>query len=184
MKNNKESSVKRIRQSKGLSRKELAERSGINFRSLQDYEQGHKDIASAKAETLYRLSLALGCGMEELLLDSFGGIGKQTVPAQNRVRRLSAYYVKLTDFVERIERQEIYSSEYKIHGRWKYENEEWYLNFCWKGENVILPFEAVFTEQTLPWLEDVAVMKINRYIQMHLFGETYTMERGEDLDEK
>lgn len=59
--------LKNIRESKGLSRKEVSERSGINFRSLQDYEQGHKNIASAKGETLYRLSLTLGCSMEELV---------------------------------------------------------------------------------------------------------------------
>ena len=52
--------LKDIRESKGLTRKELSELSGINFRSLQDYEQGHKNITSAKGETLYRLSVALG----------------------------------------------------------------------------------------------------------------------------
>ena len=65
--NNNTSAVKRIRKARGLTRKEVAERSGINFRSLQDYEQGHKDIASAKSDTLFRLSLTLGCYMEELL---------------------------------------------------------------------------------------------------------------------
>ena len=59
--------LKDIRESKGLTRKELSELSGINFRSLQDYEQGHKNITSAKGETLYRLSVALGCSMEELV---------------------------------------------------------------------------------------------------------------------
>lgn len=60
--------LKNIRESKGLSRKEVSELSGINFRSLQDYEQGHKNIASAKGETLYWLSLTLGCTMEEIVL--------------------------------------------------------------------------------------------------------------------
>lgn len=63
-----DSMLKDMRESKGLSRKEVSERSGINFRSLQDYEQGHKSIASAKGETLYRLSLTLGCTMEELVI--------------------------------------------------------------------------------------------------------------------
>jgi len=60
--------IKNIRESKGLSRKEVSELSGINFRSLQDYEQGHKNIASAKGETLYKLSLTLGCSMEEIVV--------------------------------------------------------------------------------------------------------------------
>lgn len=184
MEKNKESSVKKIRQLKGLSRKELAERSGINFRSLQDYEQGHKDIASAKSETLYRLSRALGCGMEDLLQDSFCEMGQQTAFVQNRLRRLTAYYVKLANFVERIERQDIYSSEYKIHGHWKYVDEKWYLTFCFHGEMIELPFKAVFTEQTLPWLEDVAVMRMNQYIQKNVFDETFTMEGGQEWYEK
>lgn len=59
--------LKMLREKKGLSRKEVSEQSGVNFRSLQDYEQGHKNIASAKGETLYKLSLILGCTMEEIL---------------------------------------------------------------------------------------------------------------------
>jgi len=72
--------LKNIRESKGLSRKEVSERSGINFRSLQDYEQGHKNIKSAKGETLYRLSLTLGCSMEALLVNEMnyeGGVQLQ-----------------------------------------------------------------------------------------------------------
>lgn len=67
---NKKSNIQVIRELRGLSRKEVAELSGINLRSLQDYEQGHKDISSAKADTLYRLSLTLDCSMEELLSET------------------------------------------------------------------------------------------------------------------
>ena len=68
--------LKEIREEKGLSRKALSDLTGVSLRSLQDYEQGHKKIAKAKSETLYRLSLALGCSMENLLeealLDEIG----------------------------------------------------------------------------------------------------------------
>lgn len=172
MENKKESAIKHIRLLKGLSQKELAERSGINFRSLQDYEQGHKDIASAKAETLYKLSKVLECDMEVLLSDCSLDI-EETVFSSSAVNRLVVYRERLTNFAERIERKTIYSSEYKIHGYWKYEDDKWYLVFCWNKETIVLPFEAVFTEQTLPWLEDVAVMKMNQFIQGQMFNETY-----------
>lgn len=56
-----------LREKSNLSRRELSKLSGISFRSLQDYEQGHKNIAGMKADTLYRLSIALDCTMEELV---------------------------------------------------------------------------------------------------------------------
>lgn len=59
--------LKEIREKRNLSQSELAELSKINLRTLQDYEQGHKDINNAKAITLFKLSKALGCNMESIL---------------------------------------------------------------------------------------------------------------------
>ena len=59
--------LKTLRELKGISRKELADRSGISFRSIQDYEQEHKELRSAKAETLHRLAEILDCSMEDLI---------------------------------------------------------------------------------------------------------------------
>ena len=42
------SNLKRIRTDAGLSQSELSERSGVNVRLIQDYEQGHKPINNAK----------------------------------------------------------------------------------------------------------------------------------------
>lgn len=170
--NSKESPIKKIRMSKGMTRRELATQSGINFRTLQDYEQGHKSIASARGETLRQLSQVLGCTIEDLLLDDFQEKG---------IRRLSAYYAKLACFVDRIEEQQIYSFEYKVHGYWKNEDGKWYLTFDWQGKDICLPFEAAVTEQTIPWLADVAVMRIDRYIQKSLFDERYSQEGGDRL---
>lgn len=55
------------RQSKRITQKTLSERSGVNIRMIQHYEQGVKDINKANGETLYKLSQALGVKMEELL---------------------------------------------------------------------------------------------------------------------
>lgn len=60
-----------MRKLSGLSQAELAVLSGVNLRSLQDYEQGHKSLSSAKAETLFRLSQVLDFSIEDILAESF-----------------------------------------------------------------------------------------------------------------
>lgn len=59
--------LKDYRIKKGLSQSQLAAASGVNVRMIQYYEQGAKDINKASAETLYKLSEALGCRMEDLI---------------------------------------------------------------------------------------------------------------------
>ena len=59
--------LKELREKAGLKQSELAAISGVNLRSLQDYEQGHKSLLSAKGETLLRLGMSLGCTVEDIL---------------------------------------------------------------------------------------------------------------------
>lgn len=59
--------LKTFRELKGISRKELADLTGVSFRSIQDYEQGHKDLSSAKADTLLKMARVLDCTMEDLI---------------------------------------------------------------------------------------------------------------------
>ena len=49
-------SLRELRKQRKLTQKELAQMSGVNFRSLQDYEQGHKKLTSASGDILLRLS--------------------------------------------------------------------------------------------------------------------------------
>ena len=91
--------LKEIRELKGLSRKEVSEISGINFRSLQDYEQGHKNIASAKGETLYRLSLTLGCTMEELIQGEFVMDKVSQEASMSNSSKFTKYLQAYTDIV-------------------------------------------------------------------------------------
>lgn len=55
------------RKEAGYTQHELAGRSGVSVRTLQYYEQGVLDLDKASASTVYRLALALGCPMEDLL---------------------------------------------------------------------------------------------------------------------
>ena len=51
----------------GMSQAELAEESGVPLRQIQLFEQGQRDINKTAAVTLYKLSKALCCRMEDLL---------------------------------------------------------------------------------------------------------------------
>lgn len=61
------SRLKENRERAGLTQKELSERSGVNLRTVQDYEQGRKSINKAQGLSLYRLATTLNVTIEELL---------------------------------------------------------------------------------------------------------------------
>lgn len=51
----------------GCSQRELADKSGVNIRTLQQYEVGTKDISKASAGTVIALARTLGCSVEDLV---------------------------------------------------------------------------------------------------------------------
>lgn len=51
----------------GYSQKELAEKSGVNLRTLQQYELGTKEISKASVQTVAALANVLGCRIEDLI---------------------------------------------------------------------------------------------------------------------
>ncbi|MBQ6660384.1 MAG: helix-turn-helix transcriptional regulator [Lachnospiraceae bacterium] len=61
------SRLQQIRKDRGLTQRELAERSGTSLRMVQLYEQKQQDIRRAEAQTLVGLSLVLGCDVVDLL---------------------------------------------------------------------------------------------------------------------
>ena len=63
----KDTNLKRIRTTYGCTQSELAKRSGVSLRSIQMYEQRHRDINKANIESIYRISKVLGCTIEDLL---------------------------------------------------------------------------------------------------------------------
>ena len=62
-----ESALKRYRNLRNLSQKQLAALSGVKLRSIKCYEQGDIDIRNAQAETLYALAKVLDCFIEDLI---------------------------------------------------------------------------------------------------------------------
>lgn len=59
--------LKEMRQSRGLSQSQLAEKTGINIRTLQHYEQGSKNFDHARIDTILRVCIALGCKLEDII---------------------------------------------------------------------------------------------------------------------
>ena len=62
-----ESRLKAYRTLLGMSQKQLADKSNIPIRTIQQYEQRQKDINKAQVEYLVRLSKVLYCEPEDLL---------------------------------------------------------------------------------------------------------------------
>lgn len=59
--------LQRQRKRCGYSQKELSEKSGVNLRTLQQYELGTKDINKASVSTVKALAAVLGCQIEDIL---------------------------------------------------------------------------------------------------------------------
>ena len=62
-----ESALKRLRRYALLSQKDLADKTGIPLRTIQQYEQRQKNINHASVDYVISLSKALYCRPEELL---------------------------------------------------------------------------------------------------------------------
>lgn len=59
--------LKEMRQSRGLSQSQLAEKTGINVRTIQHYEQGSKIFDHARIDTILKVCVALGCQLEDII---------------------------------------------------------------------------------------------------------------------
>ena len=59
--------LKEMRQAKGLSQSKLAEKTGLNIRTIQHYEQGSKNFDHARIDTILKCCIALGYRMEDII---------------------------------------------------------------------------------------------------------------------
>ena len=59
--------LKEIRQAKGLSQSQLAEKAELNVRTLQHYEQGSKVFDHARLDTILKCAIALECKIEDII---------------------------------------------------------------------------------------------------------------------
>lgn len=63
------SKLKELRESTGLSQSQLAEKAELSKRTLQEIEQGRRDINGMKLLTLLKLCRALNCDLPDILTD-------------------------------------------------------------------------------------------------------------------
>ena len=61
--------LKELREQKGISQKELSEKTNISIRTIQSYEQNWRDINGANLKTLLSLCKALDCTLLDILTD-------------------------------------------------------------------------------------------------------------------
>lgn len=66
-KKNRISNLQRIRKARGITQKQLSEKSGVTLRMIQLYEQRQNDINKAHAEVVMHLAHVLGCDVESLM---------------------------------------------------------------------------------------------------------------------
>lgn len=67
MRKNTVSRLQQQRKKCGYSQRELAEKTGVNLRTLQQYELKTKDLGKASVQTVMALANVLGCRIEEIL---------------------------------------------------------------------------------------------------------------------
>ena len=147
--------LREIRKSRNMSQSELANMCGINYRSLQDYEQGHKKLMSANGDILLRLTTVLGCSISELLLSDH--IQGHSLHSANQVD------------LRTIQNQRFYCEKYNVAGRWICGNNSIVTMFYYDGQQYSLPFNAVFTPAMLPCLVEAAALQIEEKIDNILF---------------
>lgn len=129
--------------------------SGVNFRSLQDYEQGHKQLTSASGDILLRLSTVLACSVEELLMtDTFQGA---ELMATNTVD------------ISVIQNLRFYCEKYSTAGRFVCCGNRLAVLFYYEGLQYTIPFRAHFTKKYLPFLVEAAILKIEEKVEDLLF---------------
>lgn len=59
--------LQRQRKLCGYSQRQLAEKSGVNLRTLQEYESGAKDLSKASVNTAVALANVLGCKLSDIV---------------------------------------------------------------------------------------------------------------------
>jgi len=61
--------LKEIRESRGMSQQDLADKTGIPKRMIQAYEQGYRNINGAKLSTLLTFANVLNCQIDQIVTD-------------------------------------------------------------------------------------------------------------------
>lgn len=150
--------IQKLRISKNLSQSQLARLSGVNLRTLQDFEQGRKPLTNAKGEMLLRLSVALDSSIEELLSDELLVID---ISNNNSTKHLEKYYTLLTS-------KALYDE---------------YYSFPVVVPNTAINMQRIYpTKQSLIYTLHEALSPDHRISSIMLFGSSVTMRCTQNSD--
>lgn len=61
------SNLKKVRIVKGYTQESLSDLSGVNIKSIAAYEQNPEKLSNASIATVYKLSDALGCEIDDII---------------------------------------------------------------------------------------------------------------------
>lgn len=59
--------IKEVREQKGLTRKELAEQSGVHYKKITDYENQYVRTENITIGNFYKIAQALECKIDDLI---------------------------------------------------------------------------------------------------------------------
>lgn len=59
--------LKKVREEQGITQKQLSEKSGVNLRTIQNLEQGYKNINHASVSKVIKIAIALHCSIMDIL---------------------------------------------------------------------------------------------------------------------
>lgn len=153
--------LQKIRISKGLSQSQLANRSGVNLRTLQDFDQGRKSLINAKGEMLYRISMALDCSIYELLSDNISEIEFEQSSVRNNLERFFLY----NNFI----------LSHPLYNK--------YYTFPVIVPNTAVDMKRVYpTKQSLIYNLHEQLSSDKRIAAIMLFGSSITMQCNKDSD--
>lgn len=148
--------IQKKREALGYTQKQFAQETGVNFRSLQDYEQGHKPVESIKGEVLLRLSRGLNCSIEEILLEDV-----YSQKPEEYAKRMLAYHEKFNEI-------NLYGEYYRFPV--VYENK--YIDMA-----RIHPLKQMLVNQI-----NKEMSPDNNVIAIMLFGSSVTMRCNQSSD--
>ena len=61
--------IKAAREAKGITRKQLAEMTGLHYNKIGNYETGYFKIENIPVGNLYLIAKALECKIDDLIID-------------------------------------------------------------------------------------------------------------------
>ena len=142
--------LKTIRENRNISRKELADNTGISVRTIQDYEQGHKDLYHSGFDSIEKICAYLGCTSENLFSDN-----SEDVVLQN---------IKDISF---------YSPNQKIFGCWHQSWNKSSICFLYNKQICSIDFNGHVSRENLGCMQGIAIMMMESYIDDLIGEETW-----------